>query len=119
MNNRPAPKTLRRRFFVALGHAIHLTWPVLLAVLALQLALGLPTGFVESWSLGDAVYFTFITGLTIGYGDLGRVLTKLKSLSVSRTQSMSASLPAAALAPTWSISPSDLRWLRQIRKATA
>jgi len=44
--NRPAPKTLRRRFFAALGHAIHLTWPVLLAVLALQLALGLPTGFV-------------------------------------------------------------------------
>ena len=28
------------------------------------------TGFVEGWSLGDAVYFTFITGLTIGYGDL-------------------------------------------------
>ena len=26
--NRPAPKTLRRRFFVALGHAIHVTWPV-------------------------------------------------------------------------------------------
>ena len=25
---------------------------------------------VESWSPGDAVYFTFITGLTIGYGDL-------------------------------------------------
>jgi voltage-gated potassium channel len=31
---------------------------------------GLLTGFVEGWSLGDAVYFTFITGLTIGYGDL-------------------------------------------------
>jgi hypothetical protein len=41
--NRPAPKTLRRRFFVALGHAIHVTWPVLSAILALaiQLALGL------------------------------------------------------------------------------
>jgi hypothetical protein len=68
--NRPAPKTLRRRFFVALGHAIHVTWPVLSAILAIQLALGLLTGFVEGWSLGDAVYFTFITGLTIGYGDL-------------------------------------------------
>jgi flagellar biosynthesis protein FliR len=39
--NRPAPKTLRRRFFVALGHAIHVTWPVLSAILAIQLALGL------------------------------------------------------------------------------
>src|SRR5215510_6715991 len=65
-----APKTLRLRFFVALGHAIHVTWPVLSAVLAIQLALGLLAGFVEGWSLGDAVYFTFITGLTIGYGDL-------------------------------------------------
>jgi hypothetical protein len=26
--NRPAPQTLRRHFFVALGHAIHVTWPV-------------------------------------------------------------------------------------------
>jgi hypothetical protein len=27
-------------------------------------------GFVEGWSVGDAIYFTFITGLTIGYGDI-------------------------------------------------
>ena len=68
--NRPTPKMLRRRFVVALGHAIHVTWPVLSALLVIQLALGLLTGFAEGWSLGDAVYFTFITGLTIGYGDL-------------------------------------------------
>ena len=60
----------RWRFFVALGHAFQLTWPVLSALLGIQLAMGLLIGFVESWSLGDAVYFTFITGLTIGYGDL-------------------------------------------------
>jgi hypothetical protein len=47
-----------------------LAWPVLSGILAIQLALGSLTGFVEGWSLGDAVYFTFITGLTIGYGDL-------------------------------------------------
>jgi hypothetical protein len=34
----------------------------------------------RAWSVGDAVYFTFVTGLTIGYGDvvpqqaLGRAL---------------------------------------------
>ena len=50
---------------MALGHAIHVTWPVLSAILAIQLALGLLTGFVEGWSLGDAVYFTFSTGLTM------------------------------------------------------
>ncbi len=25
---------------------------------------------LEDWSFGDAVYFTFVTGLTIAYGDL-------------------------------------------------
>jgi hypothetical protein len=68
--NRGAPKSEQRRFFVALGRAVHLTWPVLSTILAIQVALGLLTGFVEGWSLGDAVYFTFITGLTIGYGDI-------------------------------------------------
>ena len=68
--NRGAPKSVRRRFFVALGHAVDLTWPVLSTILAIQVALGLLVGFMEGWSVGDAVYFTFVTGLTIGYGDI-------------------------------------------------
>ena len=82
--NRPTPKTLRRRFFVAFGHAIHVTWPVLSAIIAIQLALGLLIGFVEGWSVGDAVYFTFITGLTIGYGDLvpRQMLTRALAIGI-------------------------------------
>ena len=68
--NRPASKTVWRRFFVALGHGIHVAWPVLSIILVFQVALGLLIGFVEGWSVGDAVYFTFVTGLTIGYGDI-------------------------------------------------
>src|SRR5262245_39665435 len=68
--NRPSPKTVRRRFLMALGRVVHVTWPVLSTILAIQVALGLLIGFVEGWSLGDAVYFTFVTGLTIGYGDI-------------------------------------------------
>jgi hypothetical protein len=68
--NRPASKTVRRRFFVALGHAIHVTWPILSIILAIQVVLGLLVGIVEGWSVGDAVYFTFVTGLSIGYGDI-------------------------------------------------
>ena len=60
---------MRRRFYVALGHAIHITWPVLSTILAIQAALGLLIAFVVGWSVGDAMYFTFVTGLTIGYGD--------------------------------------------------
>jgi hypothetical protein len=93
--NRPAPKTLRRLFFVALGHAIHVTWPVLSAILAAQLALGLLTGFVEGWSFGDAVYFTFITGLTIGYGDLvpRQALTPDATIKLSERRSPSLGGP--------------------------
>ncbi len=31
---------------------------------------GLLIGRIEGWRIHDAVYFTFVTGLTIGYGDL-------------------------------------------------
>ena len=83
MNPR-SPKMLRRRFLVALGHAIHVTWPVLSVLLAIQLALGVLTGFLEGWPLGDAVYFTFITGLTIGYGDLvpRQMLTRALAIGI-------------------------------------
>src|SRR5262249_62109086 len=80
--NRLVPKTVRRRFIEALGHAIHVTWPVLSAILAIQLALGLLTGFVEGWSLGDAIYFTFITGLSIGYGDFVLRHTLTRALAI-------------------------------------
>jgi len=80
--NRLVPKTLRRRFLIALGHAIHLTWPVLSVILAIQLALGLLAGFVEGWSLVDAIYFTFTTGLTIGYGDLVPRQTLTRALAI-------------------------------------
>src|ERR1700756_628474 len=83
MNPR-TPKTLRRHFLVALGHAVHVTWPVLSVLLAIQLALGLLAGFLEGWPLADAVYFTFITGLTIGYGDLvpRQTLTRVLAIGI-------------------------------------
>jgi hypothetical protein len=64
------PITVQRRFFVAIGHGFYVTWPVLSIILAIQVGLGLLIAFVEGWSIGDAVYFTFVTGLTIGYGDI-------------------------------------------------
>ena len=36
----------------------------------IQLGLGLLVGLLEGWTIGDAVYFSFVTGFTIGYGDL-------------------------------------------------
>ena len=45
-------------------------WPILSGVVGVQLVLGVLVGYLESWPMGDATYFTFVTGLTIGYGDL-------------------------------------------------
>ena len=45
-------------------------WPILSALLGTQVAFGLVIGLVERWPVGNALYFTFVTGLTIGYGDL-------------------------------------------------
>jgi hypothetical protein len=66
----PTARAVRRRFLVALRHGLHVTWPVVSAILATQLVLGLLIGLLEGWSVGDAVYFSFVTGLTIGYGDI-------------------------------------------------
>jgi hypothetical protein len=66
----PAPMSVRRRFLVALGRGLYVTWPVLSAILVIEVALGLLIGLVEGWSVGEAVYFSFVTGLTIGYGDI-------------------------------------------------
>jgi hypothetical protein len=33
-------------------------------------ALGLVIGLREGWSIQESIYFTFVSGLTIGYGDL-------------------------------------------------
>ena len=85
--SRPSPKTVRRRFLIALGHAVRVTWPVLSIILAIQVASGVLLGFIEGWSVGDALYFTFVTGLTIGYGDivprqaLGRALAIVIGIS--------------------------------------
>ena len=61
---------MRKRFLLALGHNLHIVWPVLSTILACQLVLGSLIAQLEHWSLGDGLYFTFVTGLTIGYGDL-------------------------------------------------
>lgn len=34
-----------------------------------MMAAGLIIGRIENWRIDEALYFTFVTGLTIGYGD--------------------------------------------------
>ena len=73
------PAEVRRRFLAALLAELRVVWPILSGLIGAQLALGIVVGRLENWKTGDAVYFTFVTGLTIGHGDL------VPSRLVSRT----------------------------------
>jgi hypothetical protein len=72
--------TLRKRFLAGLSKGLRVVWPILSGLLAAIVVLGLAVGMIEGWSIQDSIYFSFVSGLTIGYGDLapktllGRVL---------------------------------------------
>jgi hypothetical protein len=63
-------RELRRFFFRGLYRGLLVVWPILSALLGGMAALGAAVALLEGWSLGDGVYFAFVSGLTIGYGDL-------------------------------------------------
>jgi hypothetical protein len=63
-------RQIRRIFFVELFRLLRVVWPMLSGVFVAMVGPGLLIGQIEGWRLDDALYFTFVTGLTIGYGDL-------------------------------------------------
>ena len=69
MDNGPRAKQMRRQFFAALVEELGVVWPILSGIIAVMLACGTAIWRIEDWGLGESLYFTFVTGLTIGYGD--------------------------------------------------
>ena len=61
---------LRRSFLSGLLHGLRVVWPILSGLLGLIVGLGMVVGLREGWSMQEAIYFAFVSGLTIGYGDL-------------------------------------------------
>ncbi len=59
-------------------------WPIMSALVAIQLMLGVMIGLLEGWPIGASAYFTFVTGLTIGYGDFvpSRPLTRVATVLI-------------------------------------
>ena len=57
-------------FFHYVFKIIKFIWPIFSSLLLLIMALGLVIGMREGWTIGDSLYFSFITGFTIGYGDI-------------------------------------------------
>ncbi len=74
---------LRRRFLSALWKELRVVWPILSGLVGVQLVLGMFVGYLEGWPMSDATYFTFVTGLTIGYGDLVPVRLGTRLIAVA------------------------------------
>lgn len=83
MADRQQNKTVRRAFFAALARAIRTTWPILSTFVGLMVALGLVVARLEEWPWIDGVYFAFVTGLTVGYGDLVPKLLLSRAIAIA------------------------------------
>jgi len=73
---------LRRRFVVGLIDGLRVVWPILSVLLGLIVALGLVVGLIEGWSVHESIYFAFVSGLTIGYGDLAPKSLLTRALAI-------------------------------------
>jgi hypothetical protein len=73
---------LRRNFLAGLLFGLRVVWPILSVLLGLIIALGLVVGLLEGWSVQDSIYFAFVSGLTIGYGDLAPTSLLTRALAI-------------------------------------
>ena len=76
-------RTLRRNFVAGLVTGLRVVWPILSGLLGLIIATGLVAGWIEGWSVQESIYFAFVSGLTIGYGDLAPKLLPARALAIA------------------------------------
>lgn len=74
---------MRRAFLRGLFAELRVVWPVLSALLAAMVALGLVIGLIEGWSVQESIYFAFVSGLTIGYGDCAPHTLATRALAIA------------------------------------
>lgn len=75
-------RTLRRNFVVDLLTGLRVVWPILSTLLGLIAALGLIIGWMEGWTVSESLYFAFVSGLTIGYGDFAPTTLLARMLAI-------------------------------------
>lgn len=63
-------KHVRREFYRTVWFYFLVVWPIFSILLFTIVLFGLIIAHLEGWGPFDGIYFGFVTGLTIGYGDL-------------------------------------------------
>ena len=74
-----------------------MVWPIVTGLLLLMALAGVAIGCVEGWPLAESIYFAFVSGLTIGYGDLAptQPLSRVLAILVGFTGILLTGLVAA------------------------
>jgi hypothetical protein len=75
-------RSMRRNFAAGFFRGLRVVWPILSFLIGLMIALGLVVGLREGWSIQESIYFAFVSGLTIGYGDLAPKTLLARSLAI-------------------------------------
>jgi len=70
-------------FFRYVFRIIKFIWPIFSSLLILIMLLGIVIGVREGWTIGNSLYFAFITAFTIGYGDITPQYPLTKILAVA------------------------------------
>jgi hypothetical protein len=102
-------RTLRRNFVAGLIAGLRVVWPILSVLLGLMIALGLVVGVIEGWSVHESIYFAFVSGLTIGYGDLApkSLLTRVLAILIGVCGVLLTALVAAIAVKALTAASSD------------
>lgn len=76
-------RKLRRQFFFQLLNNLKVVWPIISALLTLIVALGITVGMLEGWSIDESIYFAFVSGMTIGFGDFAPTGLLTRALTIT------------------------------------
>jgi voltage-gated potassium channel len=69
-------------FIMYFVHGMYMVGPLIGLLLVFILVLGQVVGKIEQWTRFDAVYWSLISAMTVGYGDIRPVKNISKSLSL-------------------------------------
>ncbi len=105
-------------FLMLFAHALHAVGPLLVFFSFIIIVLGQWVGRIEGWSRFDALYWSFITATTVGYGDIPptRKITKILAIWIAFTGLLFTGLFVAAMLETVSRSFSETDRLEQMQE---